>query len=139
MSAADWRRGKMFSSMIGYDNSEVRKMDEETSIGIFEMGSTMTLAVDGKQPPGKPTGRSVGAAAVDDVVPSIVIARRATKGGQVQYVMQVHHMSGRRKQAFAKALGEAAKQIGSSTTDDDRSFDDRGFTIDLTAALREPS
>ncbi len=114
-------------------------MDEETSIGIFEMGSTMTLAVDGKQPPWKPTGRSVGAAAVDDVVPSIVIARRATKGGQVQYVMQAHHMSARRKPAFAKALGEAAKQSGSSTTDDDRSFDDRGFTIDLTAALREPS
>jgi hypothetical protein len=53
--------------------------------------------------------------------------------------MQVPHMSARRKQAFAKALGEAAKKIGSSTTDDDRSFDDRGFTIDLTAALREPS
>ncbi len=112
-------------------------MDEETSIGIFEMGSTMTLAVDGRQPPWKPTGRSVGAAAVDDVVPSIVIARRPSQGGKVRYVLQVHHMSASRKKALANALAEAAKALASSTTDDHRSFDDRGFTIDLTAAIRE--
>lgn len=113
-------------------------MDEETSIGIFEMGSTMTLAVDGKQPPWRPTGRSVGAAAVDDVVPSIVIARRPSADGKVRYVLQVHHMSATRKQALAKALGEASKLIGSSASDDHCSFEDKGFTIDLTAALREP-
>jgi hypothetical protein len=112
-------------------------MEEETSISIFEMGSTMTLSVDGKQPPWKPTGRSVGAAAVDDAVPSLVISRRKGADGKFRYVMQVHHLSAGRKKAFSKALAEASKQIGSSTTDDQHSFEDKGFQIDVTAALRD--
>lgn len=112
-------------------------MEDETSISIFEMGSTMTLAIDGKQPPWKPTGRSVGAAAVDDAVPSMVVSRRKGKDGKFRYMLQVHHLSARRKKAFSKALEEASKQIGSSTTDDQHSFEDKGFEIDVTAALRD--
>lgn len=112
-------------------------MSDETSIGIFEMGGTMTLAVDNRQPPWRPFGQSVGAAAVDDVVPTIVIARRSGKDGSLSYVLKVHHLSTARKRALADAFLQATERLRSSTTEDDRSFEDDGFEIDITAALRE--
>ena len=107
------------------------------SVALFEFSNELVLSVDGKQPPWKPTGRSAGAAAVDDVIPTVVLTRTRKGDGSAVMTLQVHNLSVARKVNLAGVFEQAAQELRNSPTEDAHSFNCPGFSLDITAALRE--
>lgn len=113
-----------------------------TSFSIFEFSGELAMVADGMQPPWTPTVDSLSAASAEPPTPTLVILRHPSEPGGKgpTFELKLHNLGSGSKKALSKAFAKAAKELEADSGVDDRnSMNDRGFSINLTAALRDPT
>jgi hypothetical protein len=110
--------------------------DDESYLSIFTVDGFLATGAPGRKPPPYiPQGpRSLSAAAVEPVVPSIYVIAKSRDSKLTEATLKFHHLGGTRANALADALEKAAKELRAYKSD---SFDlkDPGVDLDVTAVL----
>jgi hypothetical protein len=120
---------------------EAEKMARVISFSMSELHGELMMCADNAQPPWIPETANLSAASTKRRMPTIVVLRHPPASGDdgPRIELKFHHLSRRRKMALAHAFRDLAARLEKSGgSDDTRSLEEKGFGVDVTAALREP-